>query len=118
MAIINKLDQNEFIRTFKDIRPDNFTYAGLSLLYDYMEELSDDLGEDLELDVIALCCDYSEYNLQEWYDENGYDPDNNPLPGDPDDAHEMMLDAAQGDYNGNIVAHDDNFDVIIVNNNM
>jgi hypothetical protein len=43
------------------IRPDNFSRNGLQCLYDYLIELEDDIGEEIEFDVIALCCDFSEY---------------------------------------------------------
>jgi hypothetical protein len=42
-------------------RADNFTYEGLRALFDYLEECD----PDLELDVIAICCDYYQ---SEWYD--------------------------------------------------
>lgn len=41
-------------------RKDNFSYEGLSALFEYLEETEKDIGEDWELDVIALCCDFSE----------------------------------------------------------
>lgn len=40
-------------------RYDQFGYAALQILFDYLEDLEQDTGEELELDVIALCCDYS-----------------------------------------------------------
>lgn len=43
-------------------RGEQFTYTGRCALYDYLDDLSDDTGEDIELDVIALCCEYVEYN--------------------------------------------------------
>ena len=60
----------EFTDAFKAISPDNFTYSGLKALYEYLEEYEESTGEEIELDVIALCCDYSEYeSLQEAYEE-------------------------------------------------
>jgi hypothetical protein len=41
-------------------RKDNFSYEGLDLLFDYLESYEEDTGQDLELDVIALCCEYAE----------------------------------------------------------
>ncbi len=38
-----------------------FSYNGLTALYNYLEELSNDIGENIEFDPIALCCEYSEY---------------------------------------------------------
>ena len=42
-------------------RSDNFSYEGLAALFDYLEQYEDDTGEEVELDVIALCCDFTEY---------------------------------------------------------
>ena len=52
-------------------RKENFSYAGLTALYDYLTDLEGDMGEELELDVIALCCDYSEHDLQDLQREYG-----------------------------------------------
>lgn len=45
-----------FRDAFHPYRKDNFTYAGLELLYDYLEEVS----PDYDLDVVELCCDFVE----------------------------------------------------------
>ncbi len=37
-------------------RADQFSYEALGLLFDYFEEID----PDYELDVIAICCEYSE----------------------------------------------------------
>lgn len=51
----------DFERAFVDCdRRDNFSYQGLRVLFDYLEELEDSLGEQIELDVIGLCCDFEE----------------------------------------------------------
>ena len=55
-----------FCDSFSDSYKGNFTYKGKRALFDYLEQLSEDLGEDIELDTVALCCEYSEYeNLEE-----------------------------------------------------
>ena len=55
-------------------RGEQFSYAGLSALYDYLEQLGDDIGEEIELDVIALCCEYAEYDsLAEFREDYGED---------------------------------------------
>jgi hypothetical protein len=51
-----------FQDAFNSIRPDNFNYAGLNALYDYLEQIGDDIGQDIELDVIAICCDFCQYD--------------------------------------------------------
>ncbi len=52
-------------------RGNQFSYEGLKALFDYLEEQERDTGEEIELDVIALCCDYVEYkDFQEF--KEGY----------------------------------------------
>lgn len=46
-------------------RKDNFTYEGLQALFNYLEQLEQDIEQEIELDVIALCCDYTEYDSLE-----------------------------------------------------
>lgn len=53
----------DFERAFADAdRKENFSYEGLKTLFDYLEDYEEQTGEEIELDVIALCCDYSEDN--------------------------------------------------------
>lgn len=60
----------DFERAFRALRPDNFSYGGLKALFEYFEEYEDSLGEEIELDVIAICCDFSEYeNIAEVTDD-------------------------------------------------
>ena len=63
----------EFEDAFRSIRPDNFSYSGLQALFEYLEEYEEDTGEEIELDVIALCCEYTEYDNLEGY-INDYKP--------------------------------------------
>jgi hypothetical protein len=55
----------DFRRAFKDHDLDNFTYEGLNLLFEHLEGFERDTGEEFELDVIALCCEFSEMPLSE-----------------------------------------------------
>lgn len=51
--------ESVFIDSFKNMgRGDQFSREGLGLLFDYYEETS----PDMELDVIAICCDWAEYD--------------------------------------------------------
>jgi uncharacterized protein YutD len=38
-----------------------------------LEQLESDLNEQIELDVIAICCDYTEETLKEWARNNDID---------------------------------------------
>jgi len=55
---------------FKAIRPDNFSYEGLSALYEWFTELEEQ-GEPMELDVIAICCEFSEEPLSDVLENYG-----------------------------------------------
>jgi len=62
---VNQLD---FRAAFNQMdRGDNFTPDALDALFEYLEEFEQDTGAEIELDVIALCCDYTESeSLGEW----------------------------------------------------
>jgi len=61
----------DFMDAFK-IRKNNFSYEGLNALYNYLIDYEEDTGEETELDVIGLCCDYTEYeNLKEFQTDYG-----------------------------------------------
>ena len=66
-----------FEREFEQCgRGNQFTREGLKALFNYLEELADDCGIEIELDVIALCCEFVEYDsLEDFhneYDKNDY----------------------------------------------
>jgi hypothetical protein len=43
----------------------SWTRLGAYALAEYLDELSDDIGEPIEWDRVAVRCDYSEYTLSE-----------------------------------------------------
>ena len=44
-------------------RKDQFSWNGLTALYDYLEEAYDESSEyEYNLDVIGLCCEFTEYD--------------------------------------------------------
>jgi len=55
---------SEFRDLFQQIRPDNFSYQGQKILFNYFEDYEESAGEELELDVIGLCCDFAESDYQ------------------------------------------------------
>ena len=70
-GIYQAINEGYFIDRFREMgRADQFSYEGKIALFNYLEALSEDIGEPIELDVIALCCDYSEYkSLKEFNEE-------------------------------------------------
>lgn len=94
----------EFIEAFEQAgRGKQFTRGGLCLLFDMLEELEEDTGEELELDVIALCCQYGEYEAHEFIAEHNLHEDyrlwseDNP-PATPVDSVEETEEGHQGEY--------------------
>ena len=67
-------------------RQDNFSYDGLRVLFEALEEYEESCGDEVELDVIALCCEYSEETLEEIASNYGYD-----LEGDDEDEQRDNL---------------------------
>jgi hypothetical protein len=61
MAIVQTVYKSDFIDAFVHAgRASNFSVRAREMLFDYLEEYSDSTGEPVELDVIALCCDFNE----------------------------------------------------------
>ena len=63
-------------------RKDQFSYEAQAILFNYLKDCEQDTGEEMELDVIALCCDYAESTIDELISD--YDIDISDC--DPDDA--------------------------------
>ena len=60
--MITNVNFCEFCDSFKVYdRQDNFTYAGKKALFDYLEQYEQDTGKQVQMDIIALCCEYTEY---------------------------------------------------------
>ena len=56
------MNEFDFKNEFKKIRPDNFSYDGLTVLYDYLIQYEEDCDTELEFDPIAYCCEYTEFD--------------------------------------------------------
>jgi hypothetical protein len=65
------LNKDQFRFAFDQVRPNQFSYEALGMLFDYLEECD----EDMELDVIAICCDFTEGDFQEVANELDDDED-------------------------------------------
>ena len=87
MAIVQSINSvYQFREAFRLAgRMDQFSYEGLEVLFDYLDNLSEDIGEPIELDVIALCCDYYESSIEELIDNHNID-----APEDEDDPDSII----------------------------
>ena len=66
-GIVETVDESMFRAAFERMgRGNHFSPEGRVTLFDYLNELSDDLGEPIELDVVALCCEFAEYTVAEF----------------------------------------------------
>ena len=70
MALIQKFDSSDLY----DIavqwgRGQAFGYKGWNAIGDYLEQLSEDIGEDVEIDIVGICCEYYSADDAEdfWY---------------------------------------------------
>jgi hypothetical protein len=63
------VDYNIFYQAFADYKRLNDFPEGLGALFDYLQEYEESTGEEIELDVIALCCDYAEDKLSNVLEE-------------------------------------------------
>lgn len=90
-----------FLEAFRAYdRFDQFGGPALRSLFAYLEELEEGCGEELELDVIALCCDYSVDTVEEIAANYGIEAE------DGEDLREAVLDY----LNDNTMVVDDDCD--------
>ena len=75
--IIEEYDESLFISRFEDYKRvetsenpnSNFSYKGLRFLFEYIDE-SHDEENPFKMDVISLCCEFSEYkNFDEYLND-------------------------------------------------
>ena len=64
--------EDGFVRAFDDMnRSDNFSVKARRALYNYIITMEEDAcGDEYELDVIEICCTYSEYDSLEALQED------------------------------------------------
>ena len=67
MAIVQTITSaTQFADMFKQSsRANQFSYEALETIYEYLEDYSRDTGENVELDVVAICCEWYEMTWQE-----------------------------------------------------
>ena len=64
----------DFEQAFSDAgRENQFSYEARNLLFDWFEQYEDDCDTEVELDVIAICCEYDEDDWEDIADNYGID---------------------------------------------
>lgn len=90
---------SDFIQAFHDMgRGNQFSYSGLELIYEWL----DSMGQDVFLDVIAICCDFEEVDINEYF-ESVFDAD---CVDDEEDKKELIQSYLE--YNTIFVGFTDN----------
>jgi hypothetical protein len=80
MRMKTTVSLHEFRDAFRSMgRGNQFTYEGLEVIFDYLESMEEDTGEEMELDVIAICCDFTESTPEEIMAEHDLDEDEDIL---------------------------------------
>jgi hypothetical protein len=80
-----------------------WTRAGAFALAQYLEEYEESTGEEMEMDIAAIRCDFSEYSsLEDWASDYGMEDDS------LDDSHEERADNIRSfiQDNGQLVEFD------------
>ena len=64
------INEHDFIDAFQGTYKNQFSYEGKIALYEYLTQLEEDTGFDMEFDPIAIHCEYTEYeDFTEFRDE-------------------------------------------------
>jgi len=65
------INKYEFSAQIEAIRPDNFSYSGRMVLFNYLEQLETEMGEEIEFDPIAFCCEFAEDTVEDIISQYG-----------------------------------------------
>jgi hypothetical protein len=92
----------------------NWTYDGAMAIAEFIEDMSEDMGEDIEFCNVAIRCEFSEYNSNDLVSEYGHLigrelPSDNNWSSNCQEIMEEIMEAAE-DY---IVAKLDNGNFIV-----
>lgn len=78
--LYKSINFSDFCDEFRDFdRQDSFSYEAKKALFNYL----DDFEENLELDILALCCDFTELSYSEIVQEYSLDID-------PEETNEIL----------------------------
>ena len=52
--------KDDFIKMNREISPDSFSIWGLEALFNWFEQFEEDTGEEIEIDPVAIRCEWNE----------------------------------------------------------
>lgn len=71
------VNESRFIDVLSTDEYASWSYGAIKALFEYYEQMSEDLGEDIELDRVAIRCEWSEYESA-WEAMEQYQPEDMP----------------------------------------
>jgi len=70
--LVQTISKYQFRDCFPDSRKNSFSYDGFLALYDYLDEMY--VGQTFEVDPIAICSDFQEFeDIEEFREQYGDD---------------------------------------------
>lgn len=95
------ITQFTFAQAFKNTgRQDQFTIGALDALFEYLDELDEQCDRQTELDVIAICCDWSEHTSANDWAEDHYGLDGDGIASKVKEFVDDELLTFEDAYNG------------------
>ena len=73
MAIVVTMYKSDFVARLVADKNANWSVEGAEVLFDYLDEVSDDTGEPIEFDLVGLRCEYNEDTVDEIIDYHSLD---------------------------------------------
>ena len=59
--MIQTITESQFVDAIVNDDYNNMSYEGSQALFEYIEEYEDQTGQEIELDIVAIRCEWSEY---------------------------------------------------------
>lgn len=72
--IVTTVTAEDFVNWLRksDSYKNNFSVNGAYALFEYLDELSEDMGENIEFDPIAWCVEFTEYeDFEDFWGQHG-----------------------------------------------
>ena len=67
MYLYSRTTSDDFVDAFlrSELRREQFSLPALRALHERLSNLAEDIGEPIEFDMIAICCDWVEHTAEE-----------------------------------------------------